>query len=139
MAANPETVVTQRVRDVLKGAGAHFIKLSDQFTRGVPDALLVTDRILLVEFKVDRRKRDPNDLTYKQLGLSGAQDHHIRQICRRNTRGACVVTDSVDGGKLRLWLPLRSHGEGAKGFETYVVYECDEKVYAWLLGKTYQT
>lgn len=119
MAKNPETVVTNRIRKLIEAAGGHFVKLSDTFTRGVPDAMVVTDRVVMVEFKVDRLKGDPTLRSYKSLGMTGAQDHHIRHIARRtNVKGSCVITDTKDGGKLRLWVPVDPGMEG----DNYAVY-----------------
>ena len=96
--------------------------------------LVVPDRVIMVEFKVDRLKSDRDKRTYKSLGLSGAQDHHIRQICRRAPGGACVVTDKESRGKLRVWLPFVPMREGPK-FEDYYLLVKDEDVYLWLTGR----
>lgn len=133
MAVNPETRVTNRVRELMESAGAHFIKLSDSFTRGVPDSVVATDRVILIEFKCDRHKRDEVLRTYRSLGLSGAQDHHIRQVYRRTHRGACVLTDSVDGDKMRLWTPIGAWSEGP-GHDMYAVQARGWKEIAQWLG-----
>ena len=41
---NAESLLTEEVRKVLEGLGAHFIKISDRFTRGVPDSSVTTNR-----------------------------------------------------------------------------------------------
>jgi hypothetical protein len=132
--SNPETKVTDRLRRLLADAGCHAIKLSDSFTRGVPDMVVVSNRVIMVEVKVDRLKSDKTIREYSSLGLSGAQDHHVRQISRRCSLGACVVTDAVDGGKMRLWVPRDPAGEGP-GFEDYIQFEKNERAIAWLTGR----
>lgn len=106
MASNPETKVTNRIRNLLKMNGAHFTKLSDSFTRGVPDAYVVTNRVIMMEFKVDRSKGISRERTYKSLGLSGAQDHTMKAINRRAPGCGYVVTDTVKGDRLRVWIPM---------------------------------
>lgn len=131
MAKNPETVVTNRFRKTAELRGADFVKLSDSFTRGVPDAYMVTDRVIMVEFKVDRTKGTMDTRSYKSLGLSGAQDHRIRNISRRSALGACVVIDSAKGGQLQLFVPVGPSQEGP-GHEDYVRLAEDEEVFRWL-------
>lgn len=101
---NGETVLTKIVRDALERRGAHCIKLSDKFTRGVPDMVVVTDRVIMCELKVYQSNACVEG--WKQLGLSGAQDGHIRKICRRSSRGACVVTGTATGDDVLLWTPI---------------------------------
>jgi hypothetical protein len=103
---NPETVVTRRFRAELECRGAYCIKLSDQFTRGIPDLLVVTPKgVMLIEMKVDHRASKMTRSTYQLLGLTGLQDQRIRDICKRVDGGAWLVTDIPKGGKLMLWMP----------------------------------
>ena len=127
---NPETIITNRVRQKLESLGAIFIKISDSYTRGIPDALMAVTRMVLIEFKVDRTIRDTKFRSWKSLGLSGAQDHFIRQFLQRDPTSACVVTDNVSGTKLRLWHPVDQHDE--RNPEYYVLAAGLDEVYEWL-------
>lgn len=117
MPPNPETKITVTIRKHLETRGAHFVKLSDSFTRGVPDALVVTNRPVMVEFKVDRLVGTDMMRTYRSLGLSGAQDHHIKALHRRCLNSAAVVTNTARENRLRVWVPLNPHDEKN---ETYI-------------------
>lgn len=117
MSENPETTVTKRIRKLMELHGAYFVKLSDTFTRGIPDVLVATNRIMLIEIKVDRSKGTLTTRSYKSLGLTGAQDSRIRNFYRRSG-DAIVMTDTEDGGRLRVWIPIDSDNEGP-GFEDY--------------------
>jgi hypothetical protein len=129
MAQNPETIITRRVRSVIEARGGHFIKLSDSYTRGVPDAIVTTNRLVAIEFKVDRTTGRDFARSYSSLGLSGAQDHIIRAIARRSgSNCAYVVTDTLDGGRLRAWTPTLPNGEGP-GYELYTVVAVGDAVY----------
>lgn len=101
---NAETKLTEAVRRDLEASGAHCVKLSDRFTRGVPDMLVVTDRIVMIEFKI--YGSELNVEKYANLGLSGSQDHHIRNMVRRSARSACVITGLPDGSKRSIWIPI---------------------------------
>lgn len=127
MAENPETKVTRRIRALLEGHGAHFDKLSDSFTRGIPDSLVATDGIYLIEFKVDRSKGTLKTRSYKSLGLSGAQDHKIRAVYRR-TKAALIVTDLEDGGRLRVWAPTNPFKEGPGHEEYFMICEGEQNL-----------
>lgn len=118
MARNPESVVTGWLRRRMSDAGLYSFKLSDSFTRGVPDAVCVGDRVVMVEFKVDRGLLDFE--SYSALGLSGAQDQRIREICRRAPTAACVVTarPSTDDKTVRLWSPVEPERSGPD-YESY--------------------
>ena len=133
MAKNPETVITDNLRELLKSFGAHTIKISDSYTRGIPDLLVSgPSGIRMIEIKVDRLKTDKKERSYKSLGLSGAQDHHIRAMVRQHSFAACVVTNTKDGGKLRLWAPIKAEREGP-GFDSYLrVASGAEEVGRWL-------
>lgn len=111
MAVNPETKVTNRIRNLLLRNGAHFRKLSDSFSRGVPDSYVVTNRVVMLEYKVDRSKGTKEVRTYKSLGLSGAQDHEIKAVKKRAADCAFVVTDTVKGDRLRVWGPVNAFAE----------------------------
>ncbi len=142
MARNPETRLTNRVRRLIESAGGHFVKISDQFTRGIPDAMVVTNRVVMSEFKIDTTKTMPpkSERTYKSLRLTGAQDHHIRQIARRTTcLGVCVITDTKAGDRLRLWIPLEPHGEGEPTVSYVAICNGWEEVAGWLGLATSQT
>jgi hypothetical protein len=103
---NPETIITKELRSFLEDKEAYVLKICDQFTRGIPDMLVVTTRILMIEVKVYRRKKRNQTLTGKQLGLSGLQDVRIRQMARRTGRlGAFVFTNRVNGELPQLWWP----------------------------------
>lgn len=133
MAQNPETLVTNRFRKLLTAAGAHVIKISDAYTRGIPDLLVsTTDGICMIEIKVDKLKSDKNTRTYKSLGLSGAQDHHVRQLAQRRILSGCVVTDIKKGGKLRLWIPLNPEKEGGHYGDYSCVARGWEEIREWL-------
>lgn len=101
---NGETILTRFVRGHLEGRGALCIKLSDKFTRGVPDMMVVTSRIIMCEFKVYASELCVT--TWSDLGLSGAQDSNIRRICRRTGRGACVITGTATGDSVLVWSPI---------------------------------
>jgi len=116
MSKNPETIVTNRIKDLLKRNGAHFVKLSDSFTRGIPDAMIVTNRVIMMEFKVDSTKGTMSERTYKSLKLSGAQDHHIKAIRKRAGSSAYVVTDTVGGGRLKVWIPADPFNEASEEY-----------------------
>ena len=130
MAANPETELTKIVRTRLeKVYDALFVKLSDRFTRGIPDALVCTNRNVMVEFKIFDTDRAV--VTYKAMGLTGAQDHYVRAMCHRNRKSACVITGMRDGSSLALWLPVRPGREGPD-FADYRLAAEKEEVYEWL-------
>lgn len=102
---NPETLLTRFLRERLDGGGVYTVKLSDHFTRGIPDLLVVADRIVLVEMKIDRSTSPREALRANELGLTAMQDHRIREVCRRVARGACVVTGNSNGSGVRAWYP----------------------------------
>lgn len=132
MASNPETIVTNRIRKLLVSHGAHFVKLSDSFTRGIPDSFVVSNRVVFIEYKVDRgRKTLGTDRTYKSLGLKGSQDHHIKAISSRAPTSAYVVTDTVKGDRLRVWRPERPHDEADP---TYVMVTEGDCNFLMLMG-----
>ena len=127
---NAETKLTRSVRLALETKGAHCVKLSDKFTRGVPDMMVVSDRVVMVEFKI--MTTTAMVLTYSRLGLSGAQDHHIRQIARRAYRGVCVITGSSTGEELAVWVPVNPELESLEGL--YRRAASHEKCISWVLG-----
>ena len=133
MGTNPETRMTNAVRTALVAMGAHVIKLSDTFTRGVPDCLIVGERLIMAEFKVDRGVGRHDTRTWKQLRMTGAQDHHIRAICCRSLMGSCVVTALEDGTCMTVWLPVHPLREG-EGFENYRAAARGRDAYAWLMS-----
>ena len=99
--------------------GCHEIKLSDSFTRGIPDVLMVSGRVILIEFKIDKGAHRFDARSYKQLGMTGAQDHHVRQISKRTDgRGAYTLAGTIDGDLLSLWVPTVPELEGGE----YVMY-----------------
>lgn len=126
---NAETELTATVRKRLEALGCHFVKLSDRFTRGVLDSLVVSDRLVWVEFKVHRTGEVVQ--TYQQLGMSGAQDHHARQTSRRSRRAACCVTGTPAGEHLALWLPVSPESELVP---EYRLAADGDQVLAWLCG-----
>lgn len=132
---NPESLLTDLVRRRLEAGGAHFVKLSDRFTRGVPDALVFTDRLVLVEFKAARLGGDSWS-TGAGLGLTGAQDHHLRMAARRDRSCACVVTGTSDGSCLALWVPVRPESEQIEWYRRVAV---DDEVHGWLEGRAGNT
>ncbi len=127
---NAESQLTDAVRKRLEGAGAHCIKLSDRFTRGVPDLNVTSDRMVMVEFKV----LEPTEsvvMTWKDLGMTGLQDHHVRHMCRRAGRSACCLTGLVDGTDLKLWLPIMPMSEK---IADYRLAAQGEAVIKWVMG-----
>lgn len=129
---NAESELTRVVRSRLEGYGCHFVKLSDRFTRGVLDSLVTSDRLVWVEFKV--HVADGTVQTYQQLGLSGAQDHHIRQVVRRSRKAACCVTGARDGTSLALWLPVSADSEL---IPQYRLAADGDQVFIWICGASY--
>jgi hypothetical protein len=132
---NPESVATTTLRTALEARGAWTVKISDSFTRGVPDLQVVFDRVVLVEVKVLRRRTDLVT-PYSALGLSGAQDHHIRVVVRRTGPvlcGACVVTTGPDSEAFRMWLPVTPALEGP-GHEMYMMHTASVDTIARSLG-----
>lgn len=113
MAINPETVITDRLRLEVERAGGYSIKLSDRFTRGIPDLIVVMSRVMLIEVKVFRRGTTQVS-TWKRLGLTGLQDQRIRETWRRASRSAYVVTGTLDG-PLTLWRPMLPEASGIDG------------------------
>lgn len=99
---NAESKVTEIFRGVLTRRGAYFVKLSDRFTRGLPDSLVVTNHVVMIEFKEGEADAT---CTWKRLGLSGLQDQRIRDIYQRDKHGACVVLGSVRTGRFVLYVP----------------------------------
>lgn len=91
--------------------------------------LVVSDRIVMVEFKVFVGERNVH--SYSELGLSGAQDHHLKSMLKRARRSACCVTGSANGGSLNLWVPLSAKDEANP---TYRVAAVDVGVIPWILG-----
>lgn len=107
---NPETAFTNVVRAVLQRNGAYFIKVSDRFTIGVPDAVVCTStRVIVVEFKVLRRSV-LGTATYSELGLSGAQDSRIREFYAR-AKCSYVVAEQPDGTPT-VWVPVAAATRG---------------------------
>lgn len=131
---NAETELTAIVRTRLEGLGCHCVKLSDRFTRGVPDLLVVSDRIVMLELKVFVATASVH--TYQQLGMSGAQDHHVRQMCRRSLRAAACVTGKPDGGALALWTPVSPESELVPNYRLAASdeYRDGVQVVNWILG-----
>lgn len=102
-----------------------MIKLSDRFTRGVPDCLVVgTGRTTMVEFKITRGS-DRTAKTAKNLGLTELQAHRLLEISRRNSFGGVVLTGNADGEDLKLWAP--------SGYDGVFILHCsDDEVLTWL-------
>lgn len=135
---NPETVVTRELRRRLEALGAHTVKLSDSFTRGVPDLMVASDRVVMAELKVDESDGTWSVRTYRQLGMSGAQDQRVRELCRRNRLSACCVAIPRDMYSATLWVPLAPDRQG-EGYESYrVEAQGWEGVLAWLMGQAYR-
>lgn len=91
---NPETVVTKKFRAHLERDGFFVKKLSDSFTRGIPDLLIAASRIILIEMKSDATLAIVPDGTkkgWRQLGLSGAQDENIRAIWTKTGTAYAVI------------------------------------------------
>jgi hypothetical protein len=126
---NPETIATNDFRRRLEARGGYTVKVSDTFTRGIPDLQVTLGRLVAVEMKVGSRVYGHTE-SYKALGLSGAQDQRIREICRRAPKCACVVT--AWHGEFTLWVPVRAElqGQGAE------MYQCEaegiEAILTWL-------
>lgn len=128
---NAETELTRVVRERLEDLGCHFTKLSDRFTRGVLDAIIVSDRVVWAEFKVFTT---PGVIaTYQQLGMSGAQDHHCRQTARRARRGSCCITGTADGRKISVWTPVSPESEQTPEYRLAAGPDGDS-AYIWLCG-----
>ncbi len=124
MAKNPETVITNELRKRIEDRGGYFMKISDQFSRGIPDAFAsVVIGLVAIEVKVDRSAGTKDVRTYKSLGLSGAQDHRLRRIlaCSNSMGSAFVFTNTTDGTRPTLWVPKRPDLEG-RGFDEYMVF-----------------
>lgn len=103
MGKTPEAIATTKFRDRLKSTDDAFtIKLSDTYTRGVPDLLVVITRVVMVEMKIAKRVYAGSEV-YSALGLSGIQDERLRSIASRSGNGACAVT--VRDGEYELWIP----------------------------------
>lgn len=101
---NPESLLTDMVRSILESRGAYTFKLSDSFTRGVPDMVAVGSKLRMVELKI--AKAMSGTVTYKSLGLSGAQHQRIIEMCRRDANSAVVVTGTPgDASSLKVWVP----------------------------------
>jgi hypothetical protein len=115
---NPETIITNRLRASLEARGGYSIKLSDKFTRGVPDLVAVGRSVFMVELKVYSGSGVTE--TYKRLGLSGAQDSRIRAINRRceHPHAFVYTADPDDNQSGTLWIPLLPEFEGP-GYESY--------------------
>lgn len=128
---NPETKLTKYVRLALERAGAYSVKISDTFTRGIPDMMVVGNRIVMVELKVDRVFA--TKATWKQLGLSGPQHQRIIEICRRAGSAACVVTGrGGDPGSIRVWSPDDPTNNASDGYHVAVPSGIEEVV-SWLI------
>lgn len=120
MAKNPETKVTDDLKMGITSAGGYFMKISDTYSRGIPDSFIaVPIGLIAVEIKVDRTKGTKDVRTYKSLGLSGAQDHRIRQVARVAKAKAYVFTNTVELDRPILWLPVDPGREG-EGYQNYV-------------------
>lgn len=131
MAVNPETVVTTYFKRRVIAAGGWFQKLSDRFSRGIPDVVMCISRVVMVELKTDTGL-GVGEETYKTLKMSGLQDHNVRAICNRDPYGACTITIKKDCTGARLWVPVRPDREG-RGFEDYVcVANGMDEVIEWL-------
>ena len=101
---NPETDFTAHVRRELERLGCYFMKISDRFSIGIPDATVATrSRVVVMEFKVLRSSRLAA-ATYRELGLSGAQDSRIREVSRRT--GAAYVVAEQPNGAISVWVPI---------------------------------
>lgn len=129
--ANPESVSTKEFRRLLEARGAFTLKLSDSFTRGVPDLLVSTNRVVMVEMKQDFGTGSHR--SYKTLGMSGAQDQGIRELCRRNPHSACVVgADPGNEMRCKLWSPVVPERSGGP-FVWYALAAVGfEEVWSWL-------
>lgn len=127
---NAESRLTEYLRKLLEKRGCHHVKLSDRFTRGVPDLLVVSDRIVMIELKVFQATSVVH--TYRELGMSGAQDHHVRQMCRRSLRSAACVTGRADGSHMLLWTPVCPESELIPNYREAASDEA--QVLNWILG-----
>lgn len=120
MAKNPETKVTDDLKTALSSCGGYFMKVSDSYSRGIPDSFIaVPQGLWAVEIKVDRTKGTLCTRTYKSLGASGAQDHRLRQVARVAKGHAYIFTNTVDLDRPILWSPVNPEREG-EGFEDYM-------------------
>lgn len=129
---NGESHLTRSVREALEGRGAHCMKISDRFTRGIPDMFAATDRLVAVEFKV--LVTDLVVISWRQLGLSGAQDHHLRHIARRSRRAACVITGpphDAPVSMIKLWTPISPEREADDG--VYRLAAVGEEAMNWMM------
>lgn len=127
---NAESKATNEFRLKLESCGAYFVKLSDRFTRGVPDSFVVTSRgVTLIEFKYGDYK---HVCTWKELGLSGLQDQRIREICKRNGYGACVII-MTSAGEAALFVPVAPWLS-----EPYyrMLHNTFDGIWSWLLLRT---
>jgi len=128
---NPESIVTDHFKNVVESLGGFYFKLSDRFTRGIPDCYVVFERGVFVEIK--EGNFDGTVQTYKKLTIRGGQDHKIRQMCRRHRKNACVVTMSVGSpNDMKLWVPVRPEKEGGEFQEYRLAVTGQHKVMTWL-------
>jgi hypothetical protein len=138
--SNPETTLTRWFRIELERRGGYVLKCSDSFTRGVPDVSLTSDRVTWIEMKVadsSRRVEVGDERSWQALTVRGAQDHFIRQVCRRCYRGACVVTGPPEEwpSRLALWLPVDPSVESNDPKSVGSMYLCaavGDGVFRWL-------
>ena len=132
MATNPETIVTDYFKRRVTALGGYYFKLSDRFTRGVPDCHVTFDRGVFVEMK-EGLWLGPV-ATYQKLTIRGAQDHKIRQMCRRARKSACVISAPMRSPEnMTLWVPVAAHREGRRDFNQYrIAAQGEEQVMKWL-------
>lgn len=130
---NGESLLTKAVREALERRGAHCMKVSDRFTRGIPDLFVTTDRLIAIEFKVFVTALTV--IGWREAGLSGAQDHHLRRIARRARRASCVITgppSEASVSAIKLWVPVRPEVESDDG--VYRLAAVGEEAMKWVLG-----
>jgi hypothetical protein len=136
---NPESVITSYFRRVVEKSGGYFFKISDRFTRGIPDCHVTFTRGVFIELKEGRFDKSID--TYQHLKVSGIQDSRIRNICRRSPDGACVLTAPCESpADMALWVPVRPQKEDSRKFNHYrCAARGEREVMKWLGLKTSQT
>lgn len=133
---NPETILTGWFRGLIEKRGAFCYRVSDAYTRGIPDLTVTTDRVIVIEMKIrpGGPTRSFQAMVWKALGVRGAQDHFIRQICRRSEFSACVVsgTEDEDPSSLALWVPVHPEIESNDSGDYLAIAVGVEEVMGWL-------
>lgn len=131
MAKNNESKFTDVFKAFVESSGGGFVKLSDRFSRGILDSLVALGRVTWVELKYDYGAGDYDVRTWKQLKMSGVQDHNVRFFYGIVPRGACTIIGTCLED-MSVWVPVVPRREGP-GFENYrVVARGPDEVRRWL-------